>query len=372
MLIYISGIAILLAGAYVILLFGYLKSWHAIPPWDTSPGTEDPHTSISVIVPARNEESHIAACLQSILANIYPPDQLEVIVVDDDSTDRTAEIVATFENVRMIRATAESKKNALETGIQSARGTLIVTTDADCTVGKNWLSTIASYYEFTEPRMISGPVIYQNESSLFERFQSMDYMGLLGVGAAGIHARRHFIAAGANLAFEKSTFMDLGGYAGSRHLASGDDMFLIEKFAEKYPDQIAFLKSRDAVVHTQAIRTIPEFIQQRIRWGTKNKNYKSLKIYQIWAALWLYYVMILGALIAGIFNAHYWWAALILFGAKMISDYVFLSALTTFFRKREILRSFLPAFFIEWIYVVVIGILVNTTKKYRWKSRETS
>jgi glycosyltransferase involved in cell wall biosynthesis len=127
---------------YAILIIYYWQSWRSIPAFDQIAPT--PATKISVIIPARNEEKNISSLLQSIANQTYPKNLLEIIVVDDNSTDKTAEIAQQFPFVKLISLKENSinsyKKKAIEIGIAACSGNLIVTTDADCIVKPHWLS----------------------------------------------------------------------------------------------------------------------------------------------------------------------------------------------------------------------------------------
>ncbi len=133
----------------IIVLYFY-KGWHRLPFFET-PVQQDT-TPVSIIVAARNEEENIAKTIEDILAQNYDPALMEVIFIDDHSTDQTAAIIARYPRVKLIRLNAGTtvnsyKKKAIDTAIAGASGKLIITTDADCSMGPKWLKTIVSYYE---------------------------------------------------------------------------------------------------------------------------------------------------------------------------------------------------------------------------------
>src|SRR5450631_370139 len=153
-------ISIVLFSLYLLLLLFYRQSWMLIPYPEPISATNC-HTHITIIIPARNEEVNIRACLESVCRQTYPKHLFEVLVVDDHSTDNTAAYVREFEDrrVKLIAlkdfsgsdALNSYKKKAIETAILLSSGELIVTTDADCTVPVNWLRTIAVFYEQVDP-----------------------------------------------------------------------------------------------------------------------------------------------------------------------------------------------------------------------------
>ena len=127
----------------------YLKTWQQLPIWNL-PKNYVPKTSISILIPARNEAKNIEKCLRSIMQQGYPKALYEVIVLDDFSTDETVKIAKKFdvkiiELKHFIKAsdTQSFKKKAIELGVQQASNELIETTDADVEADKSRLSLLA-------------------------------------------------------------------------------------------------------------------------------------------------------------------------------------------------------------------------------------
>ena len=145
---------------YALLIMYYWQSWNSIPLFQ--PSASQPSTKISVIISARNEGTNIESLLQSINNQLYPEELFEVIVVDDNSTDNTATLVRQFAFVKLISLKEDAinsyKKKAIEIGIAAATGDLIITTDADCIVTPEWLTTIENFYKQTGAVFIVAPV----------------------------------------------------------------------------------------------------------------------------------------------------------------------------------------------------------------------
>jgi glycosyltransferase involved in cell wall biosynthesis len=117
-----------------------------------------PSTIVSVIIPCRNEESNIENLLGDLIQQNYSENGFEILVVDDNSTDRTTEKVRAFIHqknrsfIKLIQVNEENhqgtfKKKAIQLAIEAASGDLIITTDADCRMGKNWLKSVVDFYE---------------------------------------------------------------------------------------------------------------------------------------------------------------------------------------------------------------------------------
>ncbi len=338
---------------------------------------------MSILVPARNEAENIQKCLTSILLQSYPSNLFEIIVIDDHSEDETAQIVANIDNqqVKLLQVAdfikpeklRSFKKKAIEIGVLKAKGQLIVTTDADCVAGKDWLKTIVSFYEITRSKFIAAPVNFHLEKNKFEQFQSLDFLGMMGVTGAGIHGKFMNMCNGANLAYEKTAFKEVNGFDGIDHLASGDDMLLMQKIAKRYPDKIDFLKNNDAVILTNAQPTLISFLNQRIRWASKSTSYKEWKVTFILIMVFLFcFNIVLTFFLIPFFGLTMAFVFIFQLLIKTTMDYFFLGSMAKFFNRKDLMRSFIPAQFLHIVYIVVIGFLSIFIKKYYWKGRRTS
>lgn len=377
-------ISILLCLFYGYIISGALQSWKSLPVWKLPPNYE-PRTKISVIIPARNEEVNILACLQAIWEQSYPKDLFEIIIIDDHSTDRTPEILyllqQKYPGIKYLKLADflkgeplnSYKKKALEIGIAHARGELIITTDADCMAPTDWLLLHASLYELKQAKCIAAPVNFYKEQNLLERFQSLDYAGMMVLTGAGIHARTMRLSNGANLAYAKAIFNEVNGFNDINHLASGDDMLLVQKIAAKYPADIYFLKNHHATVVTKAKPDWRSFLQQRIRWATKSSAYREWHITLVLAMVFfLCCNILLSLLLIPFFGFAMALVFLLQFIIKSFFDYQLLDTACRFFKRSDLMQSFLPAQFLHIIYIVMIGFAGNFIKTYEWKGRKVT
>ena len=400
----------------------YFRGWRTLPEWQIPEGFE-PRTRVSVMIPARDEAANISECLSSIIQGSYPPHLLEIIVIDDFSEDGTAEQVLSFQAaaagnpaIRLIRLSevlppeageVANKKKALQTGIAQARGTLIVTTDADCVAPKDWLRLVVSRFHPTpDPSpngrgvpltvlstsplplgegsacpaeggrvgLLAAPVVFHREHNLFQRFQSLDFLGLMGISGAGIHCGFQRMGNGANLAFPKSVFEAVGGYSGNEHLSSGDDMFLVQKIAHHYPGSVFFLKNRGAAVMTTAKPDVRSFFQQRLRWGTKNAALPEWPVRLVLLTVFLFCSSILICAVWAVVSlpachATVFSALLFQVAVKALCDYVFLREMCGYFGRKDLLRWFVPSFLLHTLYIPPAGAASLFLKKFEWKGR---
>ena len=370
--------------AYAALLVFYRRSWRRMPDW-MIPGGKNYTTFISVIIPARNEEENIARCLRSVLQQTYPQHLFEIIVVDDFSTDKTAEIVQSLagKNIRLLKLSDvitnqdinSYKKKTIESGIHIAHGSLIVTTDADCIVKPGWLEHIAAFYEKTNAVFIAAPVSYldysKNDSwvkKFLNIFQSLDFISLQGITGASVQAQFHNMCNGANLAYERKVFYAVNGFAGIDSIASGDDMLLMHKIAKKFPGKIKYLKSTNGIVYTKSAETIGEFLNQRIRWASKASVYPDFKITAVLFLVYFVNVWMMILAIASFFSLKYFYVLLAALIDKIIFELFFLIPVSNFFQKQKLLWWFIPSQPFHIIYTIIAGLL-GKFGRYTWKGR---
>jgi cellulose synthase/poly-beta-1,6-N-acetylglucosamine synthase-like glycosyltransferase len=384
----------LLLAVYAVLILYYQRAWESIPlftPVSATGGSME-RVRITVLVPARNEEKNIGACLASLSGQTYPREAYEVIVIDDHSTDGTAALAKTFpvscislagqEGAAAIKA---FKKFAIETGINAATGELIVTTDADCIFHPEWLSTLAAFYKEKGAKFIAAPVrmggggaghngvsnVMKTADSFLSVFQTLDFITLQGITGAAVAKRVHSMCNGANLAYEKKTFYEVGGFKDIDTLPSGDDLLLMHKIYKKYPMQVFFLKSRQAIVSTRPETNWRGFINQRIRWASKASGYEDRRIFWVLLGVYLVNATFAALLVAAFWNSWWLWVGLLLLLVKTAVEYPFVRSVAGFFGQRRLLVYFPALQPFHIVYTLVIG-WMGQFGHYRWKDRKIS
>ncbi len=376
LLIITIGLAVL----YGILMLSYSYGWRRLQAFNPGEHAYTFHTKVSVIIPARDEEENLPRLLEALQQQSYPANLFEVMVVDDFSEDGTADAVRYFPapNVRLIRMSDHLsqterlnsyKKKAIELAIKEAAGHLIVTTDADCEMGPKWLETIVKFYETYHPRFIAAPVAYHREDNFFKKLQSLDFMTMQGITGSVAYLQTGTMCNGANLAYEKSAFEEVGGFMGIDMIASGDDMLLMYKIYHAYPDGVMYLKSRDAVVRTLPVADLPAFMNQRIRWSSKADKYEDKRITRVLALVYVWNVILLLFGIITIFHPTLvsWLLGLLVY--KIVIELFFLAPVAAFFHKISLLPWFIPGQPFHIVYIVVAGWL-GKFGSYEWKGRQ--
>ena len=354
-------------------LFYLKKGWAKLSPIDITEQTCN--TTVSILIAARNEEEKIKNTIEDVLAQDYPSHLMQLIIVDDHSTDKTSEIVRSFADrgVKLIvlnekEALNSYKKKAISEAINQSDGELIISTDADCRMGVKWLKTIVSLYESGDYKLISSSVVYFEEQNLFEKMQSLEFLFLISLGASGIGNGKPTTCNGANLAYRRDVFLELNGFQGIDNLASGDDELFMHKVAAAYPQGIAFCKSRDAFVFTHAKASLGEFVQQRKRWASKSTSYKNKWLLGLGIMIWVFNLSIFLNVIAGFINPIFWMIAAASFGIKAVCELLFMIPVCQFVGRAKLLwyQPFLSL--IHILYLIYIGIAGNSGK-YMWKGR---
>jgi len=364
-------IVIFLFAGYSILIIYYWFGWLSAP--ELSPSPNPAATHVSIVVPARNEQENIGNLLTALRGQTYPANLFQTIVVNDQSTDRTAEIVKQFQQVTLIDLAEEDinsyKKKAIEQGIRTAAGPLIITTDADCVPQPKWLETIVSFYEGKKSSFIAAPVILRSNSSIIELFQALDFLVLQGITAASVHKRVHSMCNGANLAYEKAAFEEVNGFQDIDKIASGDDMLLMHKISQRFPGKVHYIKSREAIVFTQPTKTWREFFNQRIRWASKARFYKDRTVLLALLLVYLFNFSFLALLILGFWSPVLWIFLLVLWVAKTIVEFPFVYSVAKFFNQQSLLKYF---FFFQPLHIgyTIIAGWLGQFGRYEWKGRK--
>ncbi|MCC6462838.1 MAG: glycosyltransferase [Saprospiraceae bacterium] len=371
-----------LALVYAGLLHRYVRAWRRLPTWELPPDFE-PQTPVSVLIPARNEAATISACLEAWGRCAYPRHLLELLVIDDNSSDTTGDIAwkiaaSSNLNIRVLRLSEApsleghpptGKKKALEWGVAQARGALIVSTDADAQPSPKGLLLLVSLFETQQPKAIAGPVQLREGHTLLQHFQALDFAGLMGITGAGIQLGWQHLGNGAHLAYPKAVFEAVGGFAGSEDRASGDDLFLLQNIARRWPDGIRFLKNAEATVLTDPCPDARSFFQQRLRWGTKNAALPERPVKLVLALVLLFCWSILLNAGLAIFYPPLAWLLAGQLALKAIADFRLLAPMCRFFKAGRLLRWFWPSFLLHLLYIAGAGLASLYWKEYEWKGR---
>jgi poly-beta-1,6-N-acetyl-D-glucosamine synthase len=362
---------IILAGVYACCLALLYISWKSVKRYPMSLGSLP---SVSVVVAFRNEEQHLPALLNALMKQDYPLALLEFIFVNDHSEDQFEQVFETSTrsaikvSVLSLPAGITGKKQALSFGIQAAQGEWIMTTDADCTLGSEWVKTMISHAVQSGARFVFGPVGYHRNRGWFGEAQAIELSSLVGSGAALWQLGYPTMCNGANLLYKKELVQGAALYQKNAHLASGDDEFLMHQVFHDRPKDVSFVKNPEALVETMASSTWLDFYHQRKRWASKWGGYQLLHVKVV-------------ALLVFMLNAFYVFLPCLLFWdqtlmpwiliaylVRWLLDGIFLQEIICFYDKPFNLVSYVGVALVYPHYVLVSA-LSGRFGKYHWKGR---
>jgi cellulose synthase/poly-beta-1,6-N-acetylglucosamine synthase-like glycosyltransferase len=327
-----------------------------------------PKTSFTIVVPFRNEKENLPNLLHSISLLNYPRELVEVILVDDDSEEvfSVQDLVFSLKVIKNERKSNSPKKDAIETAIQVAKNDWIITTDADCLVQKNWLTSFDQYIQENEVEMVASGVCYVPKNGFLSAFQNLDFLSLQGATIGSFGIKKPFMCNGANFAYSKAFFKELNGFQGNETIASGDDVFLLQKAVSYAPKKVGFLLAKESIVATKPVATWNELFKQRVRWASKSTGYSS--VYGKLLAL-----VVFGGNLVWIMSFLLWLTSILdqnifmLFVAlKFLIDFILIYKTANFFESKlqyVLASSLLYPFFS--VLVAVYSLFGN----YSWKGR---
>ncbi len=241
---FVLGLWLLLAFLFLVYALFLLRVLSGL--YVAAPGARPQNSElVSVIIAVRNEEPTIAACLESILSQEYPKESYEIIISDDGSSDETRTIVNRFRQsyaqIRLIvdsdNAPVGNKRAALMAGIREAKGDILLFTDGDCIVKPGWIAGMAG--ALRDPtRFVAGPVVEAGEPGLLKRLSRLEFLGLIGVAGGLMRAGNPIFCNGANIAYRKTAFEEIGGFGPDVHFS--DDEAILQRFHTRRPGSAAF------------------------------------------------------------------------------------------------------------------------------------
>lgn len=353
---------------YALIIGSFLHGWQITR---NNSGTYKIPTNefVSIIISVRNEESTITQCIQSILQNDHT--NFELLVVNNGSTDRTLAILESIIDPRLQVITNPNgyKKESLTIGIEESKSNILLFTDGDCFVGRQWVQNMTQHLISTNSDMVLGPMSIDHHTTMVTKFQAIDMMAMMGVTCGGLETETAILANGGNIAFTKQLFTELGGYP-EKNVVSGDDVFLVQK-AKLLNKKIEFLQSREAIVRTVAIKTWNELLEQRKRWASKTKSYVSKKDKRIAISIFLFFLTIVMNIVLIPFTAGLtFFFALFQVFIKLSVDFMILVRLNQFFRTKHLLKFFIQLSFIQFGIFLYSGLMSILSSSFEWKGRK--
>ncbi|WP_299521066.1 glycosyltransferase [Winogradskyella sp.] len=377
----ISAIVIVIVIVYLVLIGSLIYGFDNVETFKLQ--DLEAKTKFSIVIPFRNEAKHLPRLLESILTLNYPKDLFEVIFVDDNSKDNSVKIIQEVldtsrqkrdtrtDNINIIKNSRNSsspKKDAVSSAIEASKYEWIITTDADCILPRYWLDTFDEYIQNQHPNCIVAPVTYTKNDSFFNRFQTLDFLSLQAATIGGFGLKQAFLCNGANFAYRKTVFKNINGFNGNSNIASGDDIFLLEKFKGLDAKKVTYLKSTEALVTTYPVDNFGQLMQQRLRWASKTTQNPNGFSKIIGSIVFLGNLVCIALPILFLLNLIEARITIALLVIKFAIDFLLLFKMTGFLKQESVLSSYIFSSVLYPCFSVYIASL-SLFKPYYWKGR---
>lgn len=365
---FLVSLALLYCGALVLVGVGLFR---------LRPGKNQTLFDVSVVIAARNEARHISACLEAVLAQDYPAEKVEVLVVDDRSQDETAGIVRSLSErdarVRLVEVGdippgVSPKKHAVELGVAHSRGELILTTDADCVPGPSWIRELVALFE-QDVGVVIG-VVEQDlppRPGLVRGLQALELLsyGVFTAGAVGVGWAINSNAG--SFAYRRRVFDQVGGLGASSGVVSGDDVLFVQRVAARTPWRVRFAAAQGAFVRTAPAGTLKDFWQQRFRWASKCRHYRAADLAFLSTAF-LFFLLVCVMLAACAMGWVDWRVPVSCWGAKVLFELAVMAKGCSAFGRLRLLGYFPLAELLHIPYILVAAAM-GTLFGFAWKGR---
>lgn len=360
----------------ILLLYLLFITWLIFSkPKSVEKGSEK--LTVSIVIAYRNEEHNLDRLLSNLKQQEFPLENLELILVNDHSSDDSFNLANTlsvdfpfsFTNISLKEN--KGKKAAISKAIESAKNDIVLCTDADCWMSPNWVSEMTDTFESDKTQMTLGPVKLNAENGTwFQQIQAFEFSSLMAVTSFTANRNRAIISNGANYAFRRKAFLESDKFEGNEKVATGDDVFLLHAFKDKFgKEAILFVNEVGALVETTSNKDVIPFMNQRIRWASKSKNYKDYDTLKFGILITAVNLVVLAVFIGFLirFNSFTFFFGVFCF--KWILDLMLIQKLPHWLRTNSIVKwSFLLSIVYPF-YSVGIA-LVSLFYRPDWKGRK--
>lgn len=324
---------------------------------------------VSVIVAGKDEELNIGGCIESMLKIDYPHDKLEIILVNDRSTDRTGEIMQTYASrnpvlkyveIKSIEGKLKGKTNALAIAIKQAKGEIILTTDADIKVKPGWVTGMVGYYDISSGVVSSFSAIIPK--GVFNALQSIDWLYLLGIAAGGDGIGQPISCVGNNMSYRKKAYDEVGGYENIKFSIT-EDFMLLQTVNKRTKWKTKFPIDNKIMNETYACGDWTELYRQKKRWAKGGLDSHSAGMF-VGAMAWFAGAAMFAGWAFGI-KGYF-----VFLAAKFMIDSVYIFPVVKEFKMWKA-YLFLPLFELYFaVYVFFMPFILLVDGKVVWKSQK--
>jgi len=343
---------------YTLLILWYRKGW--TQAFDNNYElTFDEFEPLSILIPYRNTTPSFISLLDYFESKKYL--NFEVILIDDFSINELQfDKKYSFPLIKLslneaniiLNPSKNNKKEAIALGVVHAKFSYILCTDNDIIPNKNWLEGMMYYAQKQNPMFSAGIHRYIPKASFLNYFLSLEQDNYTAISCAGIVQKFPTMCNGANMLFQKEAFESVKGYDGLYHINGGDDMLLLHRIQDKFPDKTYFIKSLGTAVFSEAPKDFKSLFFQRKRWLSKSFDYENK-----WVGIQMF-IALCANVITAIFGVlGFFQPLLFLFVIwKFIVDYTFLVSQESFFKTKKNYIWFGLSIYIYPYYVLLLSL----------------
>jgi cellulose synthase/poly-beta-1,6-N-acetylglucosamine synthase-like glycosyltransferase len=323
---------LLISSVFAIAIYACFTLVLALGVLRLPPGHDSGRVTVSIVVAAHDEAETIEACLNALQQQTYPRELLEIVVVNDRSTDQTGMLIDRYRRTHpeIVAITIDAvpdgispKKHALQTAIVRATGQIILTTDADCRPPEDWITGMVRFFD-AGTGLVAGPAPFENGVRLFRDYQNIDHLAATLVSAGGAGWNVGVTCTGRNLAYRKAVFEEIDGFASFAASLSGDDDWLLQRIATTTGWKICYALTPQVMVPSNAVTSLKQYITQRRRHVSAGRYY-AMPIKLAYFVFNLANSCIIMFVILALFTTQFILPALSFLGIKFTLDFAALS-----------------------------------------------
>jgi biofilm PGA synthesis N-glycosyltransferase PgaC len=321
-----------------------IRAYIGLKRLNTGPAPTSYTPFVTVLIPFKDEDVSLKNLLRDLAKQYYPADKFELTLVNDRSTPQTLSRVKRYlsrtsvQNIRLLNNPGKGKKAALTYGVSKAKAKIVLQTDADCRLPEYWIAEMVNPFQNIEAKLVLGPVQMIPESSFWSTFAALDFLSLQAIGLGLASIRRPILGSGANMAYRKETWMEFADHQIKE--LSGDDTYLIQSVSKDNPSAVKLSHLSRSLVQTQAPATLKAFLNQRIRWGAKSKNYQSQGARLLAANVFLLNFVMVFLWISSFFQFLILPFFITLFITKALVDFSLMRLFARYTNQNKVFRSF--------------------------------
>jgi len=329
--------------------------------------------SVSVVVCAHKEEQNLPDCISRLKGQMYPADKVELVLVNDRSTDETETLMqAACEDARFTTFSIHDrvpgfgpKKRAIDFAIRHSKGDIILLTDADGRPGPEWVLTMVSYFA-EDTHMVLGyaPYAIKPANHFSKKVLALEYLSHASIAAATCGLGYPITCVGTNMAYRKSMYLNLDGFGEYKAHISGDDDLFLTRVREAKNYGIAYATDKKSHVYNNPPQLWSKFIHQRMRYASKGFEYPP----KVTAALITYFTFNFLFLLASVLIFFYpvllpWFFSAL--AAKWLTEFLFMRKAGRSLEDLRHIKTFISAALLHIPYVVIFALL-GQLNYYKW------